>query len=144
MTIWLGGLPVKAMVVLAFLLGCLFLVNWKPGAPHFETLEEFKRFAVRNGLFVHSGGSQPEAVYFDNFFVADHPVGLADLPLTKTDCGLTPAWRGVIWVFTLTHDSVHVQRSFISGKRRQWGNLIVAGDEQLMDRLERLYVEMGP
>jgi hypothetical protein len=72
------------------------------------------------------------------------PVALGHLPLTKTDCGLTPAWQGIIWVVTLTHRAGHVVPRFIGGKWRQWGNLIVAGDEHLMDRLERLYIEMGP
>ena len=131
-------------ILLLSVLGCLLLtVTSKPRRVRFETLEAFRKFAVKHGLFFHSGGPDPNA-YLDNFYVADHPVPLERLPITKFDCGLTPAWRGVVWVVPRTRDGVEVYPDFLGGTWRVWANLLVAGDERLMDRLERLYLEDGP
>jgi hypothetical protein len=66
-----------------------------------ENIFELKAFAVSQGLFVHSGNEN--GVVWFNFLIADHPIVISDLPaLTdRRTAGLTPAWRGVLWVVRL-------------------------------------------
>jgi hypothetical protein len=106
----------------------------------FNDVQEFKTFAVSNGLYFHAGNHNGivESPALDrNYYLADHAITLDDLIAVghRRDCGLTSAWRGIIWVcqfrgeFGLLPDS-------LGGKWRVWGNVVVAGDEDLMDRIE--------
>jgi hypothetical protein len=125
--------------VMGALLFCLHLISAsKPKPVHFKTLREFKDFALSKGLCF----SKQPVPLFDNFFIADHPLSiesLQELPIVrKRDCGLTPAWRGLLWVCAIHSRYGQVDFETIGGKKRIWGKLLVAGDEELMNRIEQL------
>jgi hypothetical protein len=117
---------------------CLHLTSTsKPRPIHYQTLREFKEFAVSKGLCF------PEQPMFkDNFFIADHALSVEAVrelaSIRKWDCGLTPAWRGLLWVCAIHSPYWQVESETIGGKKRIWGRLLVAGDEGLMDRIEEL------
>jgi hypothetical protein len=98
---------------------------------------EFKDFAISKGFCFPE---QP--VFINSFFITEHPLSVEALgklhSIDKRDCGLTPAWRGLLWVCALHSPYWHVDSETIGGKKRIWGRLLVAGDEELMDRIEQL------
>ena len=125
--------------VMGALLVCLHLISAsKPKPVHFQTLREFKDFAISKGLCFPE-----QAVFINSFFIGDHSLSAEALrklhSMDKRDCGLTPAWRGLLWVCALHSgfDS-RLHSETIGGKSRIWGRLLVAGDEELMNRIERL------
>jgi hypothetical protein len=75
------------------------------------------------------------------FFIADHLLSADDLlPVaTRRDCGLTAGWRGIVWAAQASTPSLTIHPEHgIGGYCRVWGNVIVAGDKQLLDRIEEL------
>jgi hypothetical protein len=116
----------------------------KPRPIQFKTLKQFRDFAVAHGLLFHRFDTpSPDLAWGSgdaaSFFVSDHPVAIDDLlQLTTRNCGLIPAWKGILLVH-FQHAEMYISPTSIGGKWRLWGNLLVAGDEQLMDRVERLY-----
>ena len=108
----------------------------------FASAEEARDFCVSEGLHCHNG---TDGVPFTmgNFFVADHPLTFNDLQAIpcRRDCGMTPAWKGILWVGQIRspHSVIDIGVASIRGKCRVWGNILVAGDEDLMDRIEDLY-----
>jgi hypothetical protein len=113
--------------------GAIMLNTMAPHTVYFESLGEFKEFAARNDFLLHPSGV---GGFTDNLYVSDHPVSPDHLSaLTKTSCGLNPAWRGIVWVHGHSWHS-HVVPGSLTGKWRIWGNLLVAGDEGFMERLE--------
>ena len=126
------------MLVQAIVLVCCHGVSTSiPRVPEFATAQELKSFAISSGLICHCGNGSGSV--YNNYFLADHPIAIDDLAgvSTRRDCGLTPAWRGVLWVCPLGRLGPYPE--FIGGKWRVWGNVLVAGDEPLMDRIEELY-----
>jgi hypothetical protein len=105
----------------------------------FQNILEFKEFAASHGLYAHSGNRSN--IDRQNYFIADHPVTLDDLDdvQIKLNCGNTPAWRGILWVGQIEIETTLLYPEAISGKWRIWGNVAVAGDESLMNRIEELY-----
>jgi hypothetical protein len=108
----------------------------------FNSIWEFKDFAASKGIHFHSGTANG-GIWNDNYYVADHPITLDDvreIPFRR-DCGLTPAWRGIVWLAQASHRSGEpvLMPDSIGGKWRIWGHVIVAGDEDLMHRIEELY-----
>jgi hypothetical protein len=133
--VWVGA---SILLILAVVAGGLWYTQ--PTPVQFEKLEDFKRFALEHGLHFHSGAGNSEK-YFDSFYVADRPLNIEDIaPLRHSQCGQMPAWRGILWV--AARDSEHAPgytyAESIGGHYRLWGNLLVAGDPQLLDRVERL------
>ena len=125
----------------AYFCCCYLSSSSTPKSIAFKNAAEFKDFALCNGFFFHSGNVN--GVVGGNYFIADHLVTLNDVEevLTRRDCGLTPAWRGILWVCQI-HDTpwfTALATDHVDGKRRVWGNVLVAGDEDLMDRIEELY-----
>jgi hypothetical protein len=125
-------------------LGCRHLaIATAPKPVHFKSVFDFKEFADTGGLHYHSGASTGQLVFpADNFYVADRVISKDDLEgvCTRRDCGLTPAWRGILWVCQI--DATHVGTTHpesLGGKWRIWGNVVAAGDEELMDRIEAMY-----
>jgi hypothetical protein len=113
---------------------CVHLVSiGKPKPVLFNSVREFKNATATEGLFYHTGTKQNHESYF---YVADRPISfdvLQELQTTnKQSCGLTPAWRGIVWVTTIPVN--------IGGNVRTWGKLMVAGDEELMNHVERQWV----
>jgi hypothetical protein len=108
-----------------------------PRTTEFETAQELRDFAISSGLMFHCGNGS--GFVYNNYFLADHPIAFDDLAgvSTRRDCGLSPAWRGVLWVCPL--GTLGPDPYLIGGKWRVWGNVLVAGDELLMDRIEDLY-----
>jgi hypothetical protein len=130
------------LLLTVLLLGIYELVSPERPPVRFSSLKEFEEFARSQGLFVHSGGENPDS-YLVNYYVADHPLTrehLLAIP-TKTECGLTPGWRGIVWIAVVTGPSgtLLTQPGSIGGKWRIWGNLLVAGDEGLMAAIETRY-----
>jgi hypothetical protein len=121
-------------------LGCRFAAC--PSTPEpvaFQNIVELKAFAEINGLYLHTGNRSN--IVRDNYFVADHPITLDDLDNVqmKRNCGHTPAWRGILWACQIENQTTSLHADEIDGNWRAWGNVVVAGDEPLMNRIEELY-----
>jgi hypothetical protein len=135
--------PVSVVALILLILAVVVGGVWysQPALTEFEKLEDFRRFALEHGLHFHSGAGNSEK-YFDSFYVADRPLNIEDItPLRHSQCGQTPAWRGILWV--AARDSEHSPHHFlylesIGGHYHLWGNLVVAGDPELLDRVEQL------
>ena len=111
-----------------------------PGPVKFKTSQEVKNLISSEGLHVHAGSMDGHAG--NNFFVADRPITLDDLQdvHTRRDCGLTPAWRGILWVTQIESECMTYSFDALpGGKWRIWGNVLVAGDEELMNRIEAAF-----
>jgi hypothetical protein len=108
-----------------------------PTSIHFDEVLEVQDLARANGLVVHSGNGH--GLVEGNCFLADHPVTFDDLLAVcdRRHCGLTPAWRGIVWVCQINGSYRRLHAGAIGGKTRIWGNVLAAGDEELMDRIER-------
>jgi hypothetical protein len=104
----------------------------------FETARELRSFVDASGLQTRNDGAANDRL----FFITDHVVTVKDMEAlaTRRDCGLTPGWRGILWATQISASisTVYPTQGF-GGKWRVWGNVVVAGDEQLMDRIEELY-----
>jgi hypothetical protein len=142
----------RISIQLAVAAGCLLVLTGAAGyflglvAPDpiaFSDGVEFRDFAIGKGLLFHSGrgdGKLDTRVMYSNFFLADHQLTSSDVDNIgmRHDCGLTPAWRGIIWVSHLRGEFATLPET-VGGKTRIWGNVLVAGDEDLMDRIEDLW-----
>jgi hypothetical protein len=107
----------------------------------FDTAQELKEFAVSKGLAYHSGSTS--GISGNTYYLADHPLTFNGLEpvCTRRACGLTPAWRGILWVSQIHNPSTTFFPEQLGGKWRVWGNVCVAGDEALMDRIQEFYTE---
>jgi hypothetical protein len=105
----------------------------------FATATEVAALAKRHGLHCHSGSSS--GATWPNLYVADRPLELFDLNAlaTRRRCGLTPAWRGIVWVGQLRSPGVDLDPESVGGKPRAWGNVVAAGDEELLDQIETMF-----
>ncbi len=110
-----------------------------PEPIHFKNVRELNDFAVAQGLFFQSGMSA--GMTWNNFYIADHTITFDDVrDLVRRDCGLTPAWRGILWVAQINPENpIALSPESVGGKWRVWGSVLVAGDEELMDRYEERY-----
>jgi hypothetical protein len=130
----------KCLVSVALVAG--FVAYYRLAAPPapvgFETARELRSFVDASGLQTRDDGAAKNRI----FFITDHAVSSDDMEAVATlrDCGLTPSWRGILWVTQIraATTTVYPTQGF-GGKWRVWGNVIVAGDEQLMDLIEELY-----
>jgi hypothetical protein len=133
-------LKLKLFLVSVILLATT-LTSWlaAPRAPiSFDTSADLRSFVESQDLQTRNDG----VVQSTYFFIADHPVTTDDMVLvsTRQDCGLTASWRGIVWVGQIrATSSVMYPTQGFGGKWRIWGNVVVAGDEELMDRIEELY-----
>lgn len=128
--------------VIAAVVGLPYVAaSLSPRTVEFKHAQEFKDFAVARGLHFHPG-TLDEGMTFakSNFYVADHRISTQDLEGIgfKRDCGLTPAWRGVVWIAQIEDTDTPISVETIGGRWRIWGNVVVAGDEDLMDRIEAM------
>jgi hypothetical protein len=108
-----------------------------PAAISFETAQELHVFACASGLHTCNDGRYDSST----FFIADHPITSEDIAalLTRRDSGLTPRWRGIVCAAQIRTPGYFLDpEQGFGGHWRVWGNVIVAGDLQLMDRLEEL------
>ena len=147
---FLEGRYFKALAFLLVFVGAvpgireLVVVRKRPSTcrVHFKGLKEFEQFARHHGLFLHSGGRDSRYCGL-SFFVGDHPLTFEELQAipTRQDCGLTPAWSGIVRVTDCNDDltGLGTTPDSIGGKWRILGNVLVAGDEKLMDYIEELY-----
>jgi hypothetical protein len=137
MAVRLNRLFRKEVVILVpVLTWALLLRNTEPHPVYFESISEFRAFAAKNHLLLQPSGMADAG---DNFYVSDHAVTLEHLlSLTKKDCGLSAAWRGIIWVHGHSRLS-YVAAGSIGGHCRIWGNLLVAGDQALLERVEEIH-----
>jgi hypothetical protein len=120
--------------------GCRYLASsWNPDRIAFAGASEFKDFVASRGIHINSGAASGNSR--DKFFVADRPLALDDFEnlQSRQNCGLTPSWRGILWVCEIHNAGNTLCTNQMDGKWRVWGNVIVAGDEDLMERIEELY-----
>jgi predicted outer membrane repeat protein len=120
----------------------VFLVwHWlaaPPAAVSFETARELRVFALARGLQTCNDGGNDGTI----FFISDRRLSADDLlqVATRRDCGLTPSWRGIVWATQISTPTLFIDPTQgLGGHWRVWGNVMVAGDVQLMDRIEELY-----
>src|SRR5262249_19548004 len=135
------GVKLGSAVGLTVLLLTCYQANAKLAPVQFASAEEAQEFFQTHGLYCHNGTSGATSTC-GNFFVADHPISFADTVEVshQRQCGKRPEWKGVLWIaqthrtgsYGLLHDSV-------LGQNRVWGNVIVAGDPDLMDQVEGLF-----
>ena len=109
---------------------------------HFRSPHELAAFMERKGLHIHSGRGASSVIDI-NCFVADHSIGFEDIALLNMqECGLTPAWRGIVFVGYIDEGDHQLCGAVtpvgINGHYRVWGRVLAAGDPALLDRLERL------
>ena len=130
----------KAMLCLCILSSLLLLSHFlRPDSResiHFESLRDFSAFAEDRKLHHYANSC--------NVFVADHPVDSRQLQgFRMSDLG-TPPWRGIILVgpCALTDEAmVEMVPETFDRPYRIWGKLVATGDEELLNRIERLYGE---
>ena len=135
--------PEVAMIVATIAAFAGFARFGPPAPVHFHTIEQFREFVRNHGLFCHSGRAD-ESAFGDNVFVGDHPLYSDDLiVLNKGDCGINPRWRGIVWI-TEHPAPFRLCIGSIGGATRIWGNLLVAGDLELMDHIEALWYGKFP
>jgi hypothetical protein len=107
----------------------------------FETAAEFRAFAQQHGFLIHSGRQKPEVL--SNFYITTKQHTWDELGhLSKARCGLTPRWKGVVWVTTHFVSAEREQGLIVDslgGHHRIWGKVLAAGDEEILDQLEQLY-----
>src|SRR6266480_970724 len=130
----IGKEAVGLLALTVAFFGCRYVASSSAPAPiAFKGVPEFREFAARNGIYSHSGNANGNIK--DNFFVADHPLTLADFDDLQTlrNPGLTPAWRGILWVCEMDGSLTTIFPDQFGGKSRVWGNIIVVGDEDVMD-----------
>jgi hypothetical protein len=120
----------------------LWLASHRLAAPQpavsFETARELRDFGSASGLRTFNDGSR----HGTSFFIADHSIPSSDFEALswRHDFGLTPCWRGVIWAAQIkTHNSFIDPEQGFAGHWRVWGNVLVGGDEQLLDHIEELH-----
>jgi hypothetical protein len=120
----------------------VFLVcHWMaapPAAVSFKTARELRVFASLHGLQTCNDGATDGTI----FFIADHLLSADDLAqvASRRACGLTPGWRGIVWAAQARKPAWTIQPEHsLGGHWRVWGNVIVAGDAQLIVRIEELY-----
>jgi hypothetical protein len=134
------GLGIIAIIGNSVVCLCLLGNMLTPKPVVFKNLREFIQFAERNHFFL-----APPTGIQNNTFATDHPFGADELrevaKLGKRNCGLTPVWRGAVWACQISFHGSLLEIATIDGKLRIWGNVLVAGDEEVMDRIVRLYHE---
>ncbi len=105
----------------------------------FTSPGELRRLAEANGLCWQRGSHIP--CHTSGNYVTDRAVPEKELArLCKAASGLTPAWRGIVWVIALdAPGGLPPDPDHFGGARRVWGRLLAMGDEQLLDRIEGMY-----
>ena len=134
LSLHLSGLAVLAVLSFAVL-------RVQSDTVEFASIEDARDFFQSRGLHCHLGTSG--APMMDSFFVADHPLAFDDILAVsfRSQCGEKPEWKGVLWVVQLQKkgSATAIDVNSIGGKTRVWGNIVVAGDNDLMDHIEKLY-----
>jgi hypothetical protein len=132
------------LMVLLLIAAMSMGVLMQPPAAHFDSSAELSDFLVSRGFLIRHGKA-PSEPYF-SFFFSDHAVGddeFAQLSFC-TDCGLSPKWKGIVRVDQLHSSIGELEPTSISGKIRICGNVLLAGDEELMDRVLQAVREFAP
>ena len=102
------------------------------------SVDDLATLAKNSDLYVHSGVEDGEIS--GNFYLADHPIDLDDVDAvsTRDQCGLTKEWKGIVWVSQTQFPYGTLSPSSIGGNRRVYGNVLVAGDKALINRVGAL------
>lgn len=144
-----GKTTTALALVLVALLGTRYLTaSAGKKAVAFDDLASFKAFAEEQGCCFHCGNGS--GWYGDNLFVGDRPLSLPDLePVQwKHGCGESPAWKGILWVSRCGLESAdgdffgggRLPTVTVTGHWRVWGKVLVAGDPEMLDRLENSFL----
>ena len=115
-----------------------------PTVAEFATSRELSDFLTSRGFSLQHGHAPPGAVV--NFIFSDHVLAdedAADLSCC-TDCGLTPKWKGVVRVNQIHSSIGSLVTTSIGGNTRIWGNLLLAGDDELIERVLEAVREDAP
>jgi hypothetical protein len=144
---WYWNIGTPSLVLTGLLAGLLLVQPsfFRLRRPvYFHKLADLKHFAQQHGLQVSTNANRP-LEHFSQLFISPEPMSRERLSwLLKSDCGLTPAWRNLVWAAYHTgapEGTYPVYADSIGGHSRIWGRLVVAGDPQLLDRLEALFQE---
>lgn len=133
-------LVLYALGALLLTLACCALLWFRPYAPppRVAGLDQVRDVARTHGLQLHSGGRNAAPLWAHHNYITRGPRTTEQLGGCRKDqCGLTPAWRGVVWVYDLRSPAELDLRS-IKGHQRQWGTVLAVGDPELLDELEAL------
>jgi hypothetical protein len=108
----------------------------RPSSPQFKTSSELCTFAIAHGLVMTQEKGNRQV-----FYVSDHTLTKDDIVAVaiQRDRGLTPQWRGILWASQVRGRILGLYADSVHGNKRMWGNVLVAGDEQLMDRIEAMH-----
>jgi hypothetical protein len=134
-----GNLAAAAGVVL-FTFACAHS-NSALAPVQFANVRDARQFMRQHGLNCHDGTCEVPTVV-NSFFVADRPLTFEDTQAVshRGKCGMTPAWKGIVWFGQIRGaDNFGLMVDSVGGHSRVWGNVIVAGDDALMDHIESLY-----
>ena len=106
-----------------------------PSPLHFESARELRDLAESSGFLTHNEGVNPDTV----FFVTERPVTKYELRAvaSRSECGRSDAWKGIVWVTQLRTAFLDLDPDQMTGNYRVWGNILVAGDDELIDQLEQ-------
>lgn len=73
-------------------------------------------------------------------FISTKPLTLDQVSiLASPQGGLTPAWKGIVWASNLKKQQGILDTSNLEGHVRLWGDVVVTGDLELLDRIETLF-----
>lgn len=119
--------------------GSIYLAELTFGV-QFETTSDLRALVALHGYPTRSDGGGPAQI---SFYIADHPLDPSDVERvgSRHDCGLTPSWKGIVWVCQICSSGHDLVPSSIGGNTRIWGNVLLAGDGDLMDQLEKVIRE---
>lgn len=103
----------------------------------FESASELREFAEGHGLYVHAGGTDTNTCYF----VADHDIDGDDCSAaaSRFNCGHGPEWKGLVWVCQIHSPGHSLCDNLVTGHKRVWGNVLIAGDPAVIDQIERRF-----
>jgi hypothetical protein len=131
-----GFVDLLAIVFLAVRM--ILICSSLESRPELDDSTSLYDLVTSRGYFVDSARRPDEPQL--NFCISDHPFTEESM-LTSSrcdDCGLSPAWKGIVRVHQIRSSIGRLAMESVTGKTRRWGNVFVAGDPALMDQLERL------
>ena len=103
----------------AILIGGLAAFASMPRPPQFDSVASVRTAIEGSGLYVSCLKSP-----YGSFYVSDRPLTRDDIDnvFFLKDCGLSPAWSGVVWISQIKTPSSAMQVTYIDGNWRAWGN----------------------
>jgi hypothetical protein len=139
------GLVLASLTLLAILFGAgIALKPLVRSTPYFHRVSDVANFAQQHGFCIYAGETDRKGD-LGSIYLLDHPLAQNDLPILNTNqAGLTPDWKGVVWASLAVwgdgpDSGMELVLDNFDGHWRRWGKVVVAGDPEFLDRLEKLY-----